>query len=64
MRVGKTVKNTFKGCETEKRGGETKILKRGQAGSRGRCHKKEGCWNLLINYDFYFNFTPFDHTGR
>ena len=26
----------------EKRGEEAKILKRGQAGSRGRCLKKEG----------------------
>ena len=31
---------TLKGSGTEKRGGETKILKRGQAGSRGGCLKK------------------------
>ena len=42
MRLGGTVQNTLQGGETEKRGGETKILKRGQPGSRGRCLKKEG----------------------
>ena len=42
MRVGGTVKNILKGGGTEKRGGETKILKRGQAGSRGGCLKKSG----------------------
>ena len=42
MRVGGTVCNTLKGGGTEKRGGDTKILKRGrQAGSRGGCLKKE-----------------------
>ena len=42
MRVGGTVENTLKG-ETEKKGGETKILKRGgRAGSRDGCLKKEG----------------------
>ena len=40
MRVRETVSNTLKRSETEKRGGETKILKRGQAGSRDRCLKK------------------------
>ena len=36
VRVGGTVCNTLKGGGTEKRGGDTKILKRGrQAGSRG-----------------------------
>ena len=34
-----TVENTFKGGGTEKRR-ETKILKRGQAGSRGGCLKR------------------------
>ena len=39
--MGGTVQNTLKGGGTEKRGGETKILKRrGQAGSRGGCLKK------------------------
>ena len=44
MRMGGTVENTLKGGETEKRGGKTKILKRGggQDGSRGRCLKKWG----------------------
>ena len=42
VRLGGTVQNTLQGGETEKRGGETKILKRGQPGSRGRCLKKEG----------------------
>ena len=34
--------NTLKGSGTEKRGGETKILKRGQAGSRGGFLKEGG----------------------
>ena len=43
MRVGGTVWNTLKGGGTEKSEEETKILKRrGQAGSRGGCLKKEG----------------------
>ena len=33
------------------RGGETKVLKRGQAGSRGGCLKKGGSWRPHINYD-------------
>ena len=36
-RVERTVYNTLKGGGTKKRGGETKILKRGQAGPRGGC---------------------------
>ena len=36
MRLGGTVQNTLQGGETEKRGGETKILKRGQAGFSNR----------------------------
>ena len=36
---------------TEKRGGEPKILKRGQAGSRGGYLKKGG-WNPPTNYAF------------
>ena len=46
---GGAVGNTLKGGGTEKRGGETEILKRGQAGSRGGCLKKGG-WNPLTNY--------------
>ena len=42
MRLGGTVQNTLQGGETEKRGGETKILRRGQAESRGGCLKKGG----------------------
>ena len=42
MRVGLTVLNSFKGGGTEIRGGETKILKRRQAGSRGGFLKKGG----------------------
>ena len=40
--MGRTVENTLKGDGTEKRRGETKILKKGwgQAGSRGECLKK------------------------
>ena len=36
---------------TKKRGGEIKILKRGQAGSRGGCLEKRGDWNPLMNHD-------------
>ena len=35
-----TVGNSLKEGGTEKRGEETKILKRGQVGSRGGCLKK------------------------
>ena len=49
MRVGGTVSNTLKGGGTEKRGGQTKILKRGQAGSRGALKRGKG-WNFLTNY--------------
>ena len=42
VRVGLTVLNSFKGGGTEIRGGETKILKRRQAGSRGGFLKKGG----------------------
>ena len=35
MRVGGTVSNTLKGVGTEKRGGETKILKRGTSWVKG-----------------------------
>ena len=35
MRVGETVGNTVKGGGTEKRGGETKILKRRQSWVKG-----------------------------
>ena len=37
------------GGGTEKRGGQTKIFKRGQAGSRGALKRERG-WNLLTNY--------------
>ena len=50
MRVAGTVWNNLKGGATEKRGGETRIFKRGEAGSRGGCLKKGG-WNPLTNYD-------------
>ena len=43
VRMGWTVWNTLKGGGTEISGEKTKILKRrGQAGSRGGCLKKEG----------------------
>ena len=46
---GGTVENTLKEGGTEKRGGDTKILKRwgGQAGSQGGCLKKERVENHL-----------------
>ena len=40
--VGGTVWNTLKGGGIEKRGGESKIIKRGKAGSRVGCIKKGG----------------------
>ena len=42
----------LKGSGTERRGGERKILKRGQGGLRGGCTKNGG-WNLLTIYDIY-----------
>ena len=49
VRVGGTVWNTLKGGGTEKSGEDTKILKRrGQAGSRGGCLKKEGRAGTLL----------------
>ena len=47
MRVGLTVLNSLKGGGTEKRGGETKILKRGQTGSRDGCLKNGGAGTPL-----------------
>ena len=49
---GGTVKNTWNGRGgMEKRGGETKIFKRGaQAGLKGRCFKKGGGGTPLTNY--------------
>ena len=41
---------TLKGGGIEKRGGGTKILERGQAGSRGGCLKKGGGLGSLMNY--------------
>ena len=44
MRVGGTVKNTFhQGDGTEKRGGETKILKRREGGWGKQAGSKSGC---------------------
>ena len=40
MRVRETISNTLKRSGTEKMRGETKILKRGQAGSSDGCLKK------------------------
>ena len=54
VRVEGTVCNTLKGGGTEKRGGDTKILKRGrQAGSRGGALKRSGGWSPLTNYAYY-----------
>ena len=51
VRVGATVENTLERHGIEKRGGETKVLKRGQAGSKGWCLKKGGGgWNPLAKY--------------
>ena len=54
MRVGGTVCNTLKGGGTEKRGGDTKILKRGEASwAKGGALKRSGGWNPLTNYVYY-----------
>ena len=51
---GGTVWNTLKVGGTEKRGGETKILKRGgQAGSRGGCLKKGAEGGLEPPYELW-----------
>ena len=47
MRVGE-LSEILKWGRTEKSGGETKILKRGQAASKSGCLKKGG-WNPLRN---------------
>ena len=58
MRAGGTVLNTFKAGGTEKRGGETKILKReGKLGQgvvalkSGWWRRGGGGWKSLTNYD-------------
>ena len=53
MRVGgRTVQNTLKGAGTEKRGRETKILKRGEGKlGQGECALKRGDSNPLTNYE-------------
>ena len=50
--VRRTVLNTLKRGGTEKRGGETKILKRGSSWVKGQCLKK-GSWNPIMNYGQY-----------
>ena len=51
MRVGGTVSNTLKGGGTGKRGGETKILRRGSKLGQGVGALKGGArtplWNML-----------------
>ena len=52
MKVGGTVWNTLKGGGTEKRGSETKILKKGEEETRSRGERlKWRVWNPLMNYD-------------
>ena len=52
VRVGGTVQNILKGSGTEKRGGETKILKGGKLGQGvGALKNGGGGWNPLTNYD-------------
>ena len=48
-----TVENILKGSGTEKRVGETKILKRGQARQGMGALKRVGGWDPLTNYDRY-----------
>ena len=49
---GENCQNTLKGGGTKKRGEETKILKRGQAGSKGGCLKKRGAGTPLRTMKF------------
>ena len=51
MRVGGTVQNTLKGGGTEKRRGETKIIKSGKLSQRVGALKRGGGggWNPLLN---------------
>ena len=62
MRVWATVQNNLKEGGAEKRGGETKILKRGgKLGQGVGALKREGGWNPLTNYGLFptvvsFNF--------
>ena len=51
---GGTVWNTLKGGETEKRGGETKILKRSRKLGQGvgTLKREMGAWNPLMNYGY------------
>ena len=69
--IGGTVWNTLKGGGIEKRGGESKILKRGKAGSRVGCIKKEGglkppkklsCYTLTFSY-FSYDFQEWSESG-
>ena len=54
MREGRELSEiTLKGDATEKRGGETKILKRGGKLSQGVGALKWGGWNPLTNYGNY-----------
>ena len=46
MRVGKTLERGG----TEKKGGEKKVLKRGDKLGQGRGALKNGDWNLFMNY--------------
>ena len=50
VQVGGTVWNILKGDGTEKRGGETKIFKRGGKLGQGVDALKRGSWNPLTNY--------------
>ena len=51
VRGGGTFWNSLNGGGTEKRGRETKILKRGRAGLRSGCLKKGDSWSPLTNYE-------------
>ena len=53
MRVGETVYNSLKGDGTEKRGGETKILKRGNKLGQGVGALKRG--GLESPYELWLN---------
>ena len=53
VKLGETFWNALKGGRTEKRVGETKILKWGQAGSRGGYLKKDGGDEIEPPYELW-----------
>ena len=62
--VGELSEITLKGDATEKRGGETKILKRGGKLSQGVGALKWEGWNRLRNYGNYKTMSKYEQVER